>query len=196
MTVVAYRDGMLAADRLVCDPWNIRAGYDTKIFKRNSAFYGFVGPRSEIEIYQHWLFAPDLKTIPTLNEGISCLCIKPDGIWRSGGKTPCLTKVEAPFAAIGTGAHIALGAMFMGASAEQAVYAAIALDTACGAPVDVLDCRAPAEAPAAASKSVAVGRPQEVELIGQINPNPIRDPYAEIMGLGYAPLAPHFGGPR
>jgi hypothetical protein len=187
MTVVAYRDGMLAADRLVCDPYAVRVGYETKIFKRNGTFYGFVGPRSEIEIYQHWLFAPDLKTIPTLNEGISCLCIKPDGIWRFSGKTPCLTKVEAPFAAIGTGAHIALGAMFMGASAEQAVYAAIALDTGCGGPVDVLDCRPEQQA----VQGAAVGRPQAVELIGQINPNPIRDPYAEIMSL-----PTHFGGPR
>jgi hypothetical protein len=187
MTVVAYRDGLLAADRLVCDPWDIRAGYDTKIFKRNGNFYGFAGPRSEIEIYQHWLFAPDLKTIPTLNEGISCLCIKSDGIWRAGGKTPCLTKVEAPFAAIGTGAHIALGAMWMGATAEQAVQAAIALDTGCGGPVDVLDCR---EEEKKLLRAVQQSQ-QQTELIGQINPNPIRDPYAEIMGL-----PTHFGGPR
>ena len=180
MTVICYRDGILAADRLITDGYSVRAGRESKIFKRNSAFYGFSGSRGDIARYCDWLFGPALlDQVPTLTEGISCIRVNAEGVAYGGGKPPVLLKLEAPFLSIGSGSHIALGAMWMGATAEQAVQAAIALDAGCGGPIDVLRC--------VEETLVAAQQPQQ--LVGQINPSPIRDPYQEIMGT-------HFGGPR
>lgn len=69
--------------------------------------------------------------------GANGFVITPDGIilvWGDHGPW----RVDRPYYALGSGSAVALGAMQCGATAEQAVEAAIALDIYSGGPVRVL----------------------------------------------------------
>jgi ATP-dependent HslUV protease subunit HslV len=64
-------------------------------------------------------------------------------IFRNGGRIEVFEpsgtfSMSAPFYAMGSGKSEALGAMWAGATAEQAVRAAIDLDPSCGGDVTIL----------------------------------------------------------
>ena len=104
-----------------------------------------------------------------LADSIEAIRIDPKSVALASGKRPTFSQVEAPYYAIGSGAHLALGAMWQGATAEQAVECAIALDIGCGGTVDVI---------------------RVYEQANQFRPDPaITAPYD-----GLHPS--HFGGPR
>ncbi len=141
MTVIVYRDGILAADSLVCSS-NTRIGSDKKIYKIKHYLIGAAGDTSVIEDILHWIKnGKDRDKKPTFNSSSSF-----EGIIINT-KTAEVTYIElscsefpvkAPYYAIGIGADFALGAMYKGADAEEAVEAAISLSTACGGAIQVL----------------------------------------------------------
>lgn len=74
------------------------------------------------------------------------IVLSEDGLYMfSNG--PYAVKVEDPFAAFGSGKEYALGALTMGATAEQAVEIASQHDTHCGLGVDVMQFERPKKKP-------------------------------------------------
>ncbi len=134
MTTIAYRDGILAADtQITCG--STVDGWAQKAFKIGSVLYATVGSAGPGEAFRNWLVggmkgdAPNMKPTDEI-EGDAF--IFPGGdrvVWRYRNEW---ATHRAPFFAYGSGSAIALGAMAMGATAEQAVAAAALRDTATG----------------------------------------------------------------
>lgn len=135
MTTIAYRDGVLAADTLVTAN-NMRSGFLTKIARQGRLLVGFCGRSANYEAFRNWLAAGMNGSFKS--EDGNVFVIPPEGpaiIWGDGD-TPW--RETAPFWALGSGEAPALGAMQAGASAEEAVKAAIALDVWSGGEITVL----------------------------------------------------------
>lgn len=143
MTVVCFRDGILCADRLVTASYGGRVGHRSKIFRTSTEgnHYGFSGPIGAAAIFTRWLAEGGaLKDAPDLDEHQAIEIRSGNRVALSSGKKPVFIEVEAPFYAIGSGWQLALGAMEMGATAEQAVEVAIRHDEGCGGQIDVIRC--------------------------------------------------------
>ena len=144
MSVVAYRNGKLAADsRAYGGDYITSPGQKRKIHRLLDG--SMVGVTSAVvgmpERYVAWLNAganPD-KWGAGSPDGCM-LMIKPngdvfiavDGLFFSG-------PIQCAYHAIGSGSKYAMGAMAMGASAEAAVKVACQFDSHCGGEVMVLE---------------------------------------------------------
>lgn len=151
MTTIAYRDGVLAADSLVCGD-NTRWGAKTKIVRARCGIMGGAsGDASAAAHYLEWVESlekePQPEAAPDTTHGVDGLLISRDGsVWCwTGGMS--LFRMELPegetFTAIGSGAKLAMGAMAMGASAERAVEIAIKYDIYTGGRITTLALSAP-----------------------------------------------------
>lgn len=142
MTCIAFRAGVLAADRLDTDGCGWRVGLVTKIVRlQNGDIFGIAGKSFHQGLFREWLEAgalPDNR--PKLEGGHEAIVIRGTKVYLTSNDIPVLGEVEAPYFAIGSGGSIALGAMWQGASAEEAVRAAIEHDTHCGGGIDVIRC--------------------------------------------------------
>lgn len=140
MTTIAYRDGFLAADSQVTENDRI-CGHVQKIRRIKGVLWGVCGCVIHMVAFNDWIMGgmegepPSMKT----PEGAASAAIVIVGnrlITFDEHGTDHMPL--PPFHAVGTGAPIALGAMQFGASAKQAVEAAIALDIYSGGNVTVL----------------------------------------------------------
>lgn len=104
---------------------------------RNGSLFGAAGNSENIERLRR---AVAKKTpVPKLEE-VSALRADPDGtLWCYEGAI--WSKVDAPFAALGSGTTAALAAMYAGASAREAVVIACKLDPSSGGRVHVVALR-------------------------------------------------------
>jgi hypothetical protein len=146
MTTIAYRDGILACDSCWSDD-SLVVLSQTKILRlRSGALYGAAGhvdDRALVAALQDASGPADLPSHEDLYEmktEIRALLIFPDGsVFMIDAKEPCAGVTPlGPFAAVGSGGRVAMGAMAMGASAEQAVEIACRLDTYCRLPIHTL----------------------------------------------------------
>lgn len=138
MTIVVYRDGVMAADSLVTDH-DLRCGAVRKIQKINGCLVGAAGGLAEVQMFFAWYAARAGTDRPVLtDDNFEGLVVMPGGQvnWYGHGLLP--TRLDAPYHAIGSGFKVAMGALWMGASAERAVECAIALNIRCGGPIDVI----------------------------------------------------------
>jgi ATP-dependent protease HslVU (ClpYQ) peptidase subunit len=146
MTTIAYRDGVLAGDTLLSYGPTQMPGHFRKVHKLgNGALYGFAGSAEVGEIMRRRLInigqndgiledATDLK-----GEPFEAILVQPDGeTFFFENRTWC--RLEFPYVAMGSGKEHAMGAMHVGASAKQAVKAAITLDSATGGKVQWHEC--------------------------------------------------------
>lgn len=137
MTTVAYRAGVIAADRR-CGEWmNV-----DKLFRlKDGSVFAGAGMYDEIVEVAAWLAAgAKAADKPEVDAGGSNFMLAcPDGTayWFT---TPFLRRVQIldPFYAIGSGAAVALGAMAAGASAKRAVEIACRYDEGTGKGVNVM----------------------------------------------------------
>lgn len=143
MTVIAYRQGVLATDSLVSG--NITLGTFIKGRSKNGWLTGVSGPVAEAQQYLDWFDEQKFKRqdrilFEQLPPGIEygALLVSPNDeffIIESGSYFPFKPLDE--YAAEGSGAQIALGVMFHGGSAEDAVRAAIRYVPNCGGDIQV-----------------------------------------------------------
>ncbi len=141
MTTIAFRDGVLAADNRAMTGDNI-LGTIVKIAKNsNGDLAGAAGLASYNYNFIKWFTGMESGEPPKAS--------KDDNnydrgvIFRKNGKIEVFEptgvfEVKAPYFAFGSGKPEALGALFMGATAEQAVHAAAAHDPNTGDGVTVL----------------------------------------------------------
>jgi ATP-dependent protease HslVU (ClpYQ) peptidase subunit len=144
LSIVCYRDGILAADtRIIHSDSGIMRG--TKLFRkkvgRRDHILGFCGSLSFAMLYLDWYgsgkaMPEQLRHIPE-GEHFGVLILIGKDLYE--GDTACRpVEVEARYHAIGSGAQAALGAMRFGASAYEAANIACEIDPNCGRPVVIM----------------------------------------------------------
>ena len=132
MTCIAYRDGVLAGDTEWGDG-NIKH-QDIKVVKRNGHLIGICGNDTPpLDDVIEWFFStPEKKKEEFKKVDFAILVIDPSGaIWLLDNRGHSF-KTKEKFWAIGSGQEVAMGAMEAGATAKQAVKAAIKWAQGCG----------------------------------------------------------------
>lgn len=145
MTTIAYRDGMLAADSLATSN-GLRDDYCAKVWRVGPLMGAACGSRALCLKFQDWVRAGMVGSSPFegKDDG-NGLLVTPDHVicFANSGAWP----VYADFYALGSGYQLAMGAMEVGASAEEAVLAAIKWDVSSGGDVTVLRLKTESGAP-------------------------------------------------
>lgn len=136
MTTIVYRDGVLAADtRMIAGTAII--GSIAKIVRRDDgALCGGAGHASVVQAFQRW-FLDGEEGDPPVEDETKMFVISPKGnveMFEVDGTI----EWRAPYFAMGSGKEFALGAMYAGASAEEAVKAAMKFDPYSGGKVMTL----------------------------------------------------------
>lgn len=144
MSVVVYRNGVLAADsrayggRGQASPGRKNKIHDLGDGRRVGVVSAVLG---DPERFVAWLRKgadptawvgekPDIRAL--LIDAGGDVYLYDESIWPSGPITP------GECVAIGSGSDYAMGAMHMGATASQAVEAAIRFESNCGGPIVIL----------------------------------------------------------
>lgn len=151
MTVIAYRSGYMAGDRICTfgDDYKIELTRPKIAKDSNGVLYGVAGPMSRcselIEAVQKQAATGGsvVLPIPQKGEEFQVLIAYPDGRLRLLDENGEVILDDQKYAAIGSGMGVALGAMFAGAGAIVAVEATIAHHRAAAGPVDMLFCAEP-----------------------------------------------------
>ena len=132
MTTIAYRDGVLAADTQINSGNGARAGSIQKVGRTSDGhLWGYSGSTQHQEGCVAWL--DKREGDPAKIEGVF-IVITPAGAVREWWGEGWIQS-QARFFAWGSGERLALGAMQVGATAAEAVRAAIALDLESGGEV-------------------------------------------------------------
>lgn len=141
MTVIAWKDGVLAADRLMLHGATRKEV--TKIHRVADCLAGVCGTLSIGMEMLAWYRAGAIPgQYPTSNrnpsEGASLIVVRPDGTVWNYESSPHPFLVEGPFCAFGSGDEPAMVAMYCGKSAAEAVEIAGLYNNGCGNGVDTL----------------------------------------------------------
>jgi 20S proteasome alpha/beta subunit len=141
MTTIAYRDGALAADRLITSS-GVRDSKTTKLFQRgDGALIACAGNAFLSAAYCRWFLDGENGERPSLgvdaNDNAGGIIVRPDGVVETFDRHGWIT-VDCEFLAMGSGRESALGAMVMGADARRAVEVAAEIDIYTGTEIDVL----------------------------------------------------------
>lgn len=131
MTTIVYRNGVLAADSLTTSN-GMRVGYAKKVRKIGGVLVGACGTSSLCERFFDWLRAGLKGDDPFRgNDDGNGLVVTPSGhvicFGKHGPSRYCW-----PYFTMGSGEQIATGALEMGASATEAVAAAISINVMSG----------------------------------------------------------------
>lgn len=147
MTTIAYRFGTLAADSLISTSTH-RDGYCTKIIKNGPYLFAATGLWSLALGFLDWARAglppgcqPPMVIPGHDDDDAQGFIFCPDGEILIFGRRGISRKrliPEASYYAMGSGADYCYGAMAMGATAPQAVEAALIHETCSGGPIIVL----------------------------------------------------------
>lgn len=141
MTIIAYRDGVLAADRrIVTEKAVTIVGDMVKIGRAKGGRWAIAGDHGCAQELLNWFSAGRVGPQPYHEDADGMLIWLPDSLsnpemftegrwWRDP---------DAEFWAWGSGRDFALGAMGAGATAEEACKVAMMFDPCCGGTVDVL----------------------------------------------------------
>jgi len=138
VTTVVYANGVMIGDTAVFDRGTY-VGETQKVFQReDGAMIGICGRLGEMLRFKAWFLAGESGDRPAFDEDDSeAMVVRPDGsIWWYGKDDH--TEITAPYAAIGSGFRIALGAFAAGADAEKAARICCDLDSHTRAPVIAL----------------------------------------------------------
>lgn len=133
MTTIAYRDGVLASDSCASDDQQMMRF--TKLHRMGGYVFGFCGDAHACHEFVTRFKGGTALSSMKVKGDLSALILMPDGScmrWDNrGGAFP----IEDKFAAIGSGAGVAIGAMHFGADAREAVKAACKYDPGSAGPV-------------------------------------------------------------
>lgn len=150
MTIVAYKDGIMAADKQSTYdgmPWTV-----TKIRRtKDGALVGCAGHTAVCRQLQDWYAGDrDPKTFPDTENQCYMLVVLRDGTIHFYDGKPVPIHMEVPFIAMGSGRDFAVAVMDIGGSAEDGVRMAMKWNNGCGLGVDVLRLEDASASPSAA----------------------------------------------
>lgn len=147
MTAIAYRDGVMAADRRTIYK-NLKhpdISTDQKVFEvmlaggEGRAVVGTAGEACPGNGYiKNWLSDHHIGALPSLDGDFVLLVAVEDGRLLLVDHHGYVADVGLPFYAIGAGAEICMGAMEMGAGAIEAVTAAVKWSPECEGPISAM----------------------------------------------------------
>ena len=138
MTTIVYRDGVLASDSLCQCSGYKQPGPVTKLWRIKGRLVAGTGELNRIERFRRWVNAGMRGDAPDMADGSRGIIIEADGRAREFEGVGELLTAIAPFYAWGSGMGPALGALYMGATAERAVEVAMLVDINSGGPVQSL----------------------------------------------------------
>ena len=125
MTVIVYRDGVLAADTAAWQG-DLKIGDDKKAFKlADGTLYACAGSLSEIMQFRQWMDAGQPNPKPAIKEAFGAIIVNSAGqTFRViGDSIPYL--LDRPWLTEGSHDEFLNGLLVMGADAETAVTLAI-----------------------------------------------------------------------
>lgn len=140
MTVIAYRNGLLASDSLVGDHDGNKYGACSKVKKVKGWLLGAAGDFDATEAFMQKFDPENIKrklftafyTGGLHVEEFEAIAVSPSGKIYEVSAIGVFGQIKAEYYAIGCGALIAFGAMAHGAGARGAVKAAIKHSVGCG----------------------------------------------------------------
>lgn len=140
MTVVCYRDGIMASDSLITADLTRHGSIEKISINKAGWIGGTAGLIVTCEVFHAWLKAgaSGVFTGTTAGDDFAAILISPSGVMYHVDDTGRRCKVKSDFMSIGSGCDFALGAMQHGANAIRAVEAAIALSTNCGGEIQII----------------------------------------------------------
>lgn len=142
MSVITYRDGIMAADSRAYSGGHRPIGRKQKIRRLDDG--SLVGVGTAAVGLSEWLHewvqdgCNETLSLPTGHSAaeFTVLKVTPDGrAFLASDALAMAGPIEAPYFAVGSGASYALGAMAYGASATEAAAIAAEMDPLCGAPI-------------------------------------------------------------
>lgn len=139
MTTIAFRDGILAADGRMTYGDTIFSDANRKIHRlSDGALFALCGDVSYVQPMLDAL-EDDESDLPEAADGSSftAVIVEKDGKVRIYEGRGGYIALDAPYYAFGSGEEYALGAMDMGASAEQAVRVACGRDLGSGGTIQI-----------------------------------------------------------
>lgn len=139
MSIVVYRDGVIASDSLITQGGYI-TGFAPKIARyRDGSLAGAAGDLINTGTFLRFFCRLGANfervEIPSADASFEGIVAAPDGRVRLFGKSGHFCEIEAPYYTLGCGYEIATGALIRGATAIEAVEAAIAANVYCGGSV-------------------------------------------------------------
>lgn len=142
MTVIVFDGKTLAADKSASCGGVVQSV--TKIQRHGDELLACTGNLSiGLELFDWYKRGALPSTYPPANrdedKGASLIVVGAGGMVRKYESSPFPIEFNGAFSAFGSGAATALGAMHMGATAKQAVEAAIKWDAGCGLGIDTLE---------------------------------------------------------
>lgn len=145
MTIIAISNTHCAADGMKTWGPEIRGLNHKKLLIRelpnsaDRAIFAFTGTTAlQIPIIDWYLAGADAHHMPPEAGEWTLLVIDKHGLLRLSSSTPYAESFDAPMAA-GTGIDMALGAMYSGRTAREAVEMVCERHTVCGGEIQVLD---------------------------------------------------------
>jgi hypothetical protein len=139
VTIVCYRDGMLASDTQ-CYSGDVIAAHTHKIGRTKDGWlWAVTGRVAMMEKYSAWAEFHEGDPERYEGEHSDLILISPDGVVKEWIGEGWITSLPAPFRAWGSGMEMGLAAMEMGADARRAVEVASKYHTHCGGEIDVLE---------------------------------------------------------
>jgi hypothetical protein len=139
MTAIAVRDGVMAADSATwaAGATVMFAPSRPKIIRLGGGLVGCGGSSDEIDLVREWMIRGGDKPRLEKGEGFEILWARADRtVWHAGYRLN-FYQIHAPFSCIGCSTQFMYGALFQGASAEQAVRLAILHTDGAGGDVQV-----------------------------------------------------------
>lgn len=134
MTVLAYRDGVLACDSLTSWGTTIMETNNSKIVKAYGHLAGGSGDTNKCQEFLRWVKDGMKGPVPSSKKACLIL-VTPDRRIMTWDHSTELIEMDVPYWANGSGMDYALGAFHMGATAYEAVEAAIKHNAHCGGDV-------------------------------------------------------------
>lgn len=140
MTIIVYRDGIMAADSAVF-AGDRYCGLSKKIVRNERGeIAGAAGMRANCQAFFAW-FLGDKGAPPAFikdDGGLSALIVGVDGcVSRMDENGIVYLSMEHHYHVAGIGADIACGALELGATAEQAVRVACKINAWCREPITI-----------------------------------------------------------
>lgn len=142
MTTIAFRDGFMAADTASWDANRIFFGRITKLHRLpDGRLMGVAGSASMVYRVVDWLTGqtdkPEVDR-ESRNDAFNALIAGNGTLFYLDNTLTFMPHDYGEFTAIGTGRELALGAMAMGATAQEAVLVACEYDAVSRKPVTVI----------------------------------------------------------
>jgi hypothetical protein len=141
VTTIAFRDGVMAGDTLVADDEVRFPCHERKVFRlRDGSLVGLCGDLAQTQGFINWLRRGMPGECPPFDKS-DAMIVRGDRAltFCEGGRFSTLTGV--PYVALGSGRLLALGCLWHGGTAVEAVRAGIAHDPASGGKVQTVRLR-------------------------------------------------------